>query len=206
MIQTLKIDNQLSNLVKNEVYSIKVPWQYLPVTTLHYESADMLDQNILRSINDTYGPISDTQKMCWGMYIDGKTHNKKFEEIRSNPSAPLLMRFPNIFKLVNDLQTVANLTNFRVVRLMVNMQMIRPQWSLNTPHPDFQNKQYVTVLYYVNDSDGDTYFFEGSKCFFKTKPEQGIAVKFPSHILHAGSNPIKTETRTVINMCFAPID
>ena len=84
------------------------------------------------------------------------------------------------------------------------MQTIRPEFSINEVHPDFHNEDYITILYYVNDSDGDTYFFENDECIYRVPPVKGTAVMYPSTTLHAGSTPTKSNTRVVINLCFGP--
>ena len=64
------------------------------------------------------------------------------------------------------------------------------------------------MVYYVNDSDGDTVLFNE---FYNTKsvsinrriaPKKGRAVIFDSNRFHASSNPINTPTRFVINFTF----
>ena len=60
-----------------------------------------------------------------------------------------------------------------------------------------------TFLYYVNDSDGDTIFFNKNKKEIKrVKPKKGTGVLFKSNTLHAGSNPINSDKRMVINYIF----
>ena len=60
-----------------------------------------------------------------------------------------------------------------------------------------------TLLYYVNDSDGDTLFFDNDLNITKrVTPKKNRAILFDSNMLHAGANPIKNETRIVINIIF----
>jgi len=67
-------------------------------------------------------------------------------------------------------------------------------------HTDRNEKNCKTLLYYVNDSDGDTIFFDDkNKIYKKVKPKKNRAVLFNSNIKHAGSNPIKSKYRVVIN-------
>ena len=71
--------------------------------------------------------------------------------------------------------------------------------NLHRPaHYDTLDKNIVTVIYYVNDSDGDTVFydkrFEGDpvgdiKVVKSVTPKKGRAVIFDSNQLHAGSCP-----------------
>ena len=63
----------------------------------------------------------------------------------------------------------------------------------------------ITALYYVNDSDGDTYFFDDSgKVTKRVTPKKGTLVMWEGKIFHAKSSPIKTTSRVVININLLP--
>ena len=71
----------------------------------------------------------------------------------------------------------------------------------NNIHHDSKNgsTNLTTVLYYVNDADGDTKIFypEGT---VSISPKKGRVLIFPAHILHAGCNPEHSKHRIVINL------
>ena len=70
-------------------------------------------------------------------------------------------------------------------------------------HLDKPSKGYMSLLYYVNDSDGDTIFFDKNiKMTKRVNPKKNRAILFDSNILHSGSNPIKSKKRIVINTIF----
>lgn len=56
-----------------------------------------------------------------------------------------------------------------------------------------------SVLYYVNDADGDTVFFTPEETI-RVTPKRGRAVIFPANIEHAGTNPSVSEERIVLNI------
>lgn len=209
-MELITVDKQLADAVEKELYSIKPSWQYMALTTMYYEKYASDDvKRDLDLINEKYGPVRDTQRFTYEVFTKGQAAFlqqgiKGFIDIRANPNSKYNKLFPNIAKLVDYLQFKYIPREYVVHRLMANMQTIRPQWSMNAPHPDFHNKDYITILYYVNDSDGDTYFFEGSECVSRAAPVKGTAAMYPSCMFHAGSTPTKTETRVVINMCFGP--
>ena len=210
MFNTIKVDPTLADSVEKEMFSIWPSWQYMRITTDYYNLAK--EDSVRRDIdliNEKYGPIIDTQRFTYEIYNHGGAAYeangiKSFLDIRNNPNAKLNKRFKNTVRLLNYIEQNHVPSNFRVRRLMINMQTIRPTWSMNAPHPDFHNKDMITVLYYVNDSDGDTFFFEGPECVNRVSPVKGTAAVYPSNMVHAGSTPTKTETRVVINMCFGP--
>ena len=106
-------------------------------------------------------------------------------------------------------------------RCKLNFQTRAPEMykgKYNWPHVDIDDMpedvgdDYLTALYYVNDSDGDTYFFNETNVRFKdidkinsltirnqVSPKQGRIVLFSIKDLHAGANPIKNDFRMVIN-------
>ena len=70
-------------------------------------------------------------------------------------------------------------------------------------HDDARVSGYKSLIYYINDSDGDTIFFNDKlKEIKRVNPKKGRAVIFDSQILHCGSNPIKQQNRAVINFIY----
>lgn len=79
--------------------------------------------------------------------------------------------------------------------------------NYNIPHTDHDLKDYTSMVYYVNHSDGDTKIFNehidsGPYNLTLSKnnsPQKGSAILFPSTQYHSSSNPIQSKTRFVIN-------
>jgi hypothetical protein len=78
------------------------------------------------------------------------------------------------------------------------------------PHVDSISPHYV-FLYYVNNSDGDTIFFNeffnGQKIknlteSVRVKPEAGLGIVFDGLQYHASSSPLNSNFRCVININF----
>ena len=99
-----------------------------------------------------------------------------------------------------------------VERIKANMLMKKdgsPD-TYNTPHIDIPTPKFKSLLYYVKDSDGDTFVFNET---FRDKkaltidkrisPKKGKAVIFDSNIWHASSNPRQNNNRVVVNFIFA---
>lgn len=79
----------------------------------------------------------------------------------------------------------------------------------NAPHIDVTKPGYASLIYYVNDSDGDTILFneyyEGYpiSTFSQQKqitPKKGKLVMFPSKLFHSGNFPVLSPFRSVINL------
>lgn len=79
--------------------------------------------------------------------------------------------------------------------------------NYNVPHIDHPNDDYISMVYYVNDSDGDTRIFdktvdqgyENLLPIGQFTPKKGRALVFKSNRFHASSPPVKCEKRMVIN-------
>lgn len=86
------------------------------------------------------------------------------------------------------------------------------------PHIDFNSEtDFTTLVYYVNDSDGDTILFSKKHIagedydpiikeplfeVYRHTPKKGEAIIFNGHRYHAGNYPIQTSKRIVINFDF----
>lgn len=70
----------------------------------------------------------------------------------------------------------------------------------DSPHIDMDIRHTV-CLYYVNDSDGDTFFFKNKEVIKRVTPRKGRCVFFDGSIFHASSKPTKG-SRIVINYNF----
>lgn len=90
-----------------------------------------------------------------------------------------------------------------IIRSKANLQTqnsINNTNKLNPPHKDMDFPHYV-MLYYVNDSDGDTFFFDtGGNLLKRVSPKKGRLVYFNGELYHSGSNPVKSGDRMVVNI------
>lgn len=87
-----------------------------------------------------------------------------------------------------------------------------PEGTHTCPHTDLDdpNVKGISMVYYVNDADGDTIFFEESSKEFngtlterqRVSPKKGTAVLFDSSIIHAGQVPKNSKNRLVVNSIF----
>ena len=123
--------------------------------------------------------------------------------------------FP-MFYFMEDKTGVALAT---VERMKANLLVQKhiAEGSYNTPHIDIPDPGFKSLLYYVKDSDGDTFLFNetfqqtsaaaarGGKPLTIRKrvaPRKGKAVLFNSNIWHASSHPRDNATRVVLNFIF----
>jgi hypothetical protein len=135
-----------------------------------------------------------------------------------NPNAQFELRYNDYYSHVKPLlyqvQDAFNLKIREIHRIKFNILLQRPdapEESFNHPHRDVNIDAY-SCIYYLNDSDGDTYFFnevydtvqpETLTVHSTNTPKANTAVLFKSRQLHASSNPKVTKARYVINMVFS---
>jgi hypothetical protein len=106
-----------------------------------------------------------------------------------------------------------------VYRTKANMLMQEKDYPDNTfhgPHPDHPIPNTFTMIYYLNDSDGDTYLFKENYLEHldfedniddltvetRVTPKANSAFIFDATQLHASSPPRKTDRRVVVNIVF----
>jgi hypothetical protein len=118
-------------------------------------------------------------------------------------------RFIN--SLANKLMLIENIRTDKPLRVKANLNLQIPN-SLGrhyTKHIDvYENSKLkkitedvITCIYYVNDCDGDTVFFNnsGEKEIGRVSPKKGRVVYFPVNTPHAGQPPTLSDRRCVIN-------
>jgi hypothetical protein len=115
----------------------------------------------------------------------------------------------NIFSYV--LPIVRRIEHTKLLRVKINLNVQDFEMkddSYSVPHVDLHEKNCVTAVYYLNDSDGDTYLFnepfgtpfEELTVKERITPKKNSLVVFPSDTLHSGNTPRKCKRRVVINI------
>lgn len=96
-----------------------------------------------------------------------------------------------------------------IVRIRAGLQtkLFLNDNSTDDPHIDF-NFPHKTLLYYINNCDGDTTFYSDSSAneiIFKNTPKENTAVIFNGLIYHSSSHPTNTNARVAININYKEI-
>lgn len=115
----------------------------------------------------------------------------------------------NIWPLLDFIALFLN-SNLQLLRIKFNLLTRSNSKSYHYPHADLDNytDKLFSALYYVNDSDGPTYFFKqfapkknnDLTLFKKVKPKKGRLVLFDSRRFHCSSSPVKNDKRVVLNL------
>lgn len=119
--------------------------------------------------------------------------------IRSDAANSAFANIPQIL-----LQTIG-IPPTTILRAKANLLPRELKPHTHPPHID-DSRPHIALIYYVNDSDGDTHFYEKGKLVKTVSPKKGSAVMFKGHIYHASSSPVQNRFRIVINYNLAPGD
>ena len=101
-------------------------------------------------------------------------------------------------------------SDIQVLRIKFNLLNRLDTTEFNYPHIDTTEKDFISLVYYVNDSDGDTVIFNESHPFEsnnltvkeRVSPKKGRAVLINADTYHSASNPRNTEVRVILNVVF----
>jgi len=117
------------------------------------------------------------------------------------------------------LQQKTGITLNNLYRIKLNLMLqdkTFPEGYHNMSHTDaniFMPDGIKVLIYYPQDSDGDTFFFNQHlssvspetklTVHSRTSPQKGTAVLFDAKQLHASSPPVYNKTRLALNLVFS---
>lgn len=130
-------------------------------------------------------------------------HLYELESDKASPHLPIIRKFTK--KLETEFGKI------QLIRAKVNLTFPYPpmmNYEHQVPHIDLQYDNgdpvdHKVLLYYINPSDGPTYFFDESyRITDQVYPKKGRAVIFDGSQIHAASNPVKNPFRFILNVDF----
>ena len=172
------IDNFLPPLIQNNIESI-----------LFSNRSDVYENMEYRFLNNLTG-----------------TQKEKIEYGIGNTFCGEGKMFASCEPLLAPLYILSYHENFLIKKIIQARTFISfpdPNPRVLTPHIDYNYPHYV-LLYYTNDSDGDTIIYKNKETLEileKVSPRKGRALLFDGRLWHAGSVP-STKPRSVINYNF----
>jgi len=176
--------------------------------------ADILEQLICKSGNFLwqYNASTNNQAAPEIMNRDARSYEAgQFVHALYQEGARRSDFFDIVFPMFYFMEEKAGVRLETPERMKANLLVQRgiEEGTYNTPHIDIGDRGYKSLLYYVTDSDGDTFLFNekwGDKRALtirkRVAPKKGKAVLFDSNIWHASSHPREHATRVVLNFVF----
>jgi hypothetical protein len=191
------IDNFVSNRYATDLENMckqEVPW---------YLEGDMSGVNRKNPDNKKYNaPGADYEGPQYG-----------FGHWALHPNGERSSFFERVYPLVYSLEEKAQISIERIARIRLALTTSVGKEVQHLPHVDYFLPHKV-LLYYVNDSDGDTFMFNemyspenhNSLSNFTLKqrvtPKKNRAIIFDGLTYHNSSKPVKNTARYVINIDF----
>jgi hypothetical protein len=176
--------NKLSNFVSEEtankleevLSSYQFPWFWRPSTVY--------------GANDDGEGSKDFQFIHMAFY-DNQPQSELFNFV-----TPLLFDFEKATGI-----TIKNLRKIKA-NLLPKQYLDKAELE-ETVHTDVDkcDKSYISIVYYVVDSDGDTIIYDDTNnVALQAQPVKGDAVYFPSYMRHRATPPKHNKRRIVLNM------
>jgi len=128
--------------------------------------------------------------------------------------------FPHIKPILYFFEEKENVIVKEIKRIRIRRTVQIPGHTLQKytpPHVDLsQSEDYYSLVYYVDDSDGDTVLFKNkfdektgdtvlfkkSEEYVRVPPKKGRGFFFKGKIFHSGNCPVNFKKRTIINFDF----
>lgn len=190
----------------------------------------VLDNFIPLKIQNKYIDLLDSQEIAWFFMKDLVVKENEFNFKNKNITDTFAMvhtlfgsegvnsNFYDFFQTIltffriKEKVDIKDIIRIRIRRTFPSKEHTKDKY--NVPHIDVKDHlPYKTLLYYVDDSDGDTIFFKNkitndilldSEAVEdqRVSPKKGRAIYFDGGIYHSGNCPIDFDKRTVINFDF----
>jgi hypothetical protein len=110
----------------------------------------------------------------------------------------------NYYDLFNscalEIKDKLKLDEYKIFRLRLGLTTAYGKPIIHNPHIDDQDRKHKVILLYLDNSDGDTCFYENKKIIKSITPEENKAVLFDGSIYHSSSKPFKNSKRIVLNI------
>jgi hypothetical protein len=171
VIKSFKIEKNVADNLEQLICSNTFPWYFNDVTVYNVEGKINHNENY------------DGFQFVHGLYRDQVPTSTFFNNI-----VPVLTSFKEL-----------QFEYFKRIKLNLNLKSHNEYVHLPI-HIDISPSIFTSMIYYVNDSDGDTLFFDKQNNIIeRVSPEKGKVIYFRSNIPHAAQNPVKNNKRVIIN-------
>jgi len=183
------LNSDTSNEIEQELSGTNFPWFYCEhSTTYTNEHKDMLKNKNLK--------IKSYLQFTHDFYI----MSKKTKIMHASKKLYL------VNKIIDEYIKRYNKKSVEILRVKANFNTQTTNTDTeyhDLPHIDRDDLNHTVLLYYVNDSDGDTILFDNDlNILKKVTPKKNRVLIFNGKTLHAGSNPIQSKKRIGINFNF----
>lgn len=161
--------------------------------------SNQYQNHIYEIITDQYFPWSFLPEVTTYTPTNNKAQ-PAFSHIAYLNSKPVSKYYDIFYSLLLSICGKVDCEISELFRIRVGCLLRGDSKNHNLMHTDF-DFQHKTMLYYVNDSDGDT-IIDTTERIVTVSPKSGRIVLFDGNYSHASSNPIVNTHRFVITFNF----
>lgn len=168
------IKNILPNILQKEIYDL-ITGSYFPW---------FWNENSTSSENNN----ENTFQFIHIFYMDNEILSDKY-----NLVLPILWFF--------EKETNIKIKSIKRIKANLNTRyLMNEKDKKDAIHKDWEEDNYLSLIYYVNDSDGETLIYnKNDNIEHKIIPKSNSLVYFKSNINHAGIFPVINKKRIIIN-------
>lgn len=184
--------------IYNTLFSLYFPWFW--ANTPHWRDGEMYTTDA--SLAEEMSHMKKKGMVPgWQLRHTFVRWNSDTQQAEDNDSP--YSQMPNF--ILSRLSDKFNLSGLNIFRVKANL---RPQVlgavseSFDIPHIDM-NEDHIAMIYYVNDSDGDTFIFNDDMHIIdRVSPKKGRVLVMNGKRRHAAGHPVKNQNRVVMNFNF----
>lgn len=180
------IDEVIQDEIENLLFDVHCPWFYHPQTVLKKQIEGNIKKFNLS--NNVVKNMIDNQMFVHSI-VDG-------DNIKCTKTGPV------VAKMLMQFSERSNFSIENLYRVKANLQLRDGNFTkehYNTIHCDNDGPHWA-MIYYVNDTDGDTLFFNSNEIIDRVSPKKGRILLFDGSIMHASQLPQKTINRCILNL------
>lgn len=188
------LEKEIENKIKEKLNADSFPWFYYEDIIHPRSRNNLIDERITKSF-----------ALVHTLFTEPHGENSNY--------------FLFFLTILNRFCTYEKINLDKILRIRIRRTFFvkgHSKKKYNTPHVDLELiENYKSLVYYVEDSDGDTVFFKNkynkdNKIVLdkeaiedkRISPKQGRAIYFNGDIFHSGNCPVNYEKRTIINFDF----
>jgi ectoine hydroxylase-related dioxygenase (phytanoyl-CoA dioxygenase family) len=183
---------------------MKVIDDFLPVAYQNKLEKTLLGMDFPWYLNMTTVPVTDDATYNSNYNSKNTKEGFQFTHLFIRDGSVYSDFYPLVSVLTHHLMLKENIEIEKTMRIKANLtvqDLNYPVANHHSIHVDYELRNLITCIYYVNDSDGDTVFFssDGKDEVSRVSPKKGRLVYFNGQTLHAGRPPVNKKHRCVIN-------
>jgi hypothetical protein len=167
------LSKEEANFVENFLIGSDFPWHFQPKSVSY--SSEYADDDRYREISFFSHVFHKNYKQQSGHAWVAEKALERFTVVTGIPVGEIIRSQANLTHPING-----------------------PQLA-SVPHIDDFVRDHNVLIYYANDSEGETIIYENGEIAFRVPPQKNRFVIFDGSTFHSGMLPVNNATRLILN-------